>query len=98
MENLIGSRFKSDDSILRKYEKTLRTGGGFKQCFNDVLGFRLRLESYPTDFQLWCGKDYWFNTWSHQYVYKYEAVDIGKKLYDKYCAGVITTEDEFKNN
>ena len=29
MENLIGSRFKSDDSILRKYEKTLRTGGGF---------------------------------------------------------------------
>ncbi len=133
MENLIGSRFKSDDSILRKYEKTLRTGGGFKQCFNDVLGFRLRLESYPTDFpgyfrvvdlthgkriddgyraihlyyqrdshsypieiQLWCGKDYWFNTWSHQYVYKYEAVDIGKKLYDKYCAGVITTEDEFK--
>lgn len=27
---------------------------------------------------------------------KYEAVDIGKKLYDKYCAGVITTEDEFK--
>ena len=41
-ENLIGSRFKSEDSILRKYEKTLRTGGGFKQCFNDVLGFRLR--------------------------------------------------------
>lgn len=34
--NLIGSRFKSEDSIIRKYEKTLRTGGGFKQCFNDV--------------------------------------------------------------
>lgn len=41
-ENLIGSRFKSEDSILRKYEKTLLTGGGFKQCFNDVLGFQLR--------------------------------------------------------
>lgn len=27
---------------------------------------------------------------------KYESVDIGKKLYDKYCAGVITTEDELK--
>ena len=40
-ENLIGSRFKSEDSILRKYEKTLRTGGGFKQCFNVVRGFRL---------------------------------------------------------
>ncbi|MDO4261638.1 MAG: hypothetical protein Q4C82_06130 [Eubacteriales bacterium] len=46
-ENLIGSRFKSDDSIMRKYEKTLRTGGGFKQCFNDVLGFRLKFERYP---------------------------------------------------
>lgn len=29
-ENLIGSRFKSDDSIYRKYEKTLRNHGGFK--------------------------------------------------------------------
>lgn len=49
-ENLVGSRFKSDDSIMRKYEKTLRNGGGFKQCFNDVLGFRLRLEEYPEEF------------------------------------------------
>lgn len=49
-ENLIGSRFKSDDSIYRKFEKTLRNKGGFKQCFNDVLGFRLHLEEYPTDF------------------------------------------------
>lgn len=49
-ENIIGSRFKSEDSILRKYEKTLQTGGGFKQCFNDVLGFRLKLEQYPAKF------------------------------------------------
>lgn len=49
-ENLIGSRFKSDDSIMRKYEKTIRTGGGFKQCFNDILGFRLRFEQYPEYF------------------------------------------------
>lgn len=49
-ENLIGSRFKSEDSILRKYEKTLLTGGGFKQCFNDVLGFWLRFEEYPDKF------------------------------------------------
>ena len=40
-KNLIGSRFKSDDSIYRKYEKTLRNHGGFKQCFNDVLGFSI---------------------------------------------------------
>lgn len=46
-ENLIGSRFKSNDSIIRKYEKTLQTGGGFKQCFNDILGFRLYFEEYP---------------------------------------------------
>lgn len=49
-ENLSGSRFKSDDSIYRKYEKTIRNKGGFKQCFNDVLGFRLHLEEYPTEF------------------------------------------------
>lgn len=49
-ENLIGSRFKSDDSICRKYEKTLKNHGGFKQCFNDVLGFRLHLEEYPSEF------------------------------------------------
>lgn len=49
-DNLIGSRFKSEDSILRKYEKTLQTNGGFKQCFNDVLGFRLRFDHYPEEF------------------------------------------------
>ena len=49
-ENLIGSRFKSDDSIYRKYEKTLRNHGGFKQCCNDVLGFRLRMDEYPLSF------------------------------------------------
>lgn len=49
-ENLIGSRFKSDDSIIRKYKKTIYTGGGFKQCFNDVLGFRLKFEQYPEEF------------------------------------------------
>ena len=131
-ENLIGSRFKSEDSIIRKYEKTLRTGGGFKQCFNDVLGFRLRFDDYPEEYpdyfrvvdlrngkkiddgyraihlyyqrdnlaypievQLWCGKDYAFNIWSHQYVYKYKIPEIGKMLYQEYSAGIIQTEQEF---
>lgn len=49
-ENLIASRFKSDESIRRKYEKTLREHKGFKQCFNDVLGFRLRFDEYPENF------------------------------------------------
>lgn len=49
-ENLIGSRFKSEDSILRKYEKIMNRGGGFKQCFNDVLGFRLQFDEYPESF------------------------------------------------
>ncbi len=49
-ENMIGSRFKSSDSIRKKYEKTLRLGGGFKQCFNNVLGFRLRFDAYPEEF------------------------------------------------
>jgi len=131
-ENLIGSRFKSEDSIIRKYEKTLRTGGGFKQCFNDVLGFRLRFDEYPAEYpdyfrvvdlrkgkriddgyraihlyyqrdhlaypievQLWCGADYSFNIWSHQYVYKYKTPDIGRILYQEYSSGSIRTEHEF---
>lgn len=133
-ENLIGSRFKSEDSIIRKYEKTLRTGGGFKQCFNDVLGFRLRFAEYPGSFpdyfravdlrqgkrvddgyraihlyyqrdslaypievQLWCGRNYLFNLWSHQYVYKYQAPEIGRQLYREYSEGSIDTEQVFLN-
>lgn len=133
-ENLIGSRFKSDDSILRKYEKVLRTGGGFKQCFNDVLGFRLKFDEYPTEFpdyfrvvdlrqgkqvddgyraihlyyqrdswsypievQLWCGRDFFFNIWSHQYAYKYSSEAIGLHLRELFDAGDIQTEQAFKN-
>lgn len=131
-ENLIGSRFKSEDSILRKYEKTLRTGGGFKQCFNDVLGFRLRFDDYPEEYpdyfrvvdlrqgkkiddgyraihlyyqrdnlaypievQLWCGRDYIFNLWSHRYVYKYQKPEIGRQLYQEYFDRQILTEQDF---
>lgn len=35
---------------MRKYEKTLANHGGFKRCFNDVLGFRLRFDEYPVSF------------------------------------------------
>lgn len=131
-ENLIGSRFKSDDSIYRKYEKTLRNHGGFKQCFNDVLGFRLHMEEYPIEFpeyfrvvdlrngkktddgyraihlyyqrdnlaypieiQLWCGKDFQYNVWSHRYIYKYDTEDIGKVMYQLYVEEGISTEKEF---
>ena len=134
-ENLIGSRFKSEDSIKRKYEKTLKTGGGFKQCFNDILGFRLKFEEYPCEYpdyfrvvdlrngkkiddgyraihlyyqrdnmaypieiQLWCGKDYLFNIWSHQYVYKYKNPEIGYQLYRKYVDGKIKNKEEFLKN
>ena len=37
--------------------------------------------AYPIEVQLWCGKDYYFNLWSHQYVYKYKSSEIGQKLY-----------------
>lgn len=131
-ENLIGSRFKSDDSIMRKYQKTISAGGGFKQCFNDILGFRLRFEEYPETYpdyfrvvdlregkkvddgyhaihlyyqrdnlaypievQLWCAKDYLFNLWSHQYVYKYKQAELGKRLYEEYANNLIGTEREF---
>jgi len=110
----------------------MRNGGGFKQCFNDVLGFRLRFDEYPEVFpeyfrvvdlrngkkeddgyraihlyyqrdnkaypieiQLWCGKDYYFNIWSHQYVYKYKNAEIGRRLYQEYQAEVIQSEADF---
>lgn len=50
LAGLIQYRFKSDQSLMVKYEKTLRENKGFKQCFNDVLGFRLHLEEYPETF------------------------------------------------
>ena len=119
----------------RKYEKTLKTGGGFKQCFNDILGFRLKFEEYPREYpdyfrvvdlrngkkiddgyraihlyyqrdnmaypieiQLWCGKDYLFNIWSHQYIYKYKNPEIGYQLYRKYVDGKIKNKEEFLKN
>ena len=131
-ENLVGSRFKSDDSIYRKYERVLKLGGGFKQCFNDVLGFRLHFTDYPLEFpeyyrvvdlregklvddgyraihlyyqrdnlaypievQLWCGKDYQFNIWSHRWAYKYQKPELGKSLYDLYKQGKIEDEEQF---
>ena len=131
-ENLIGSRFKSDDSIYRKYEKTLKQNGGFKQCFNDVLGFRLKMEDYPEKFpdyfrvvdlrngkliddgyraihlyyqrdnraypieiQLWCGRDYKFNVWSHRHIYKYNDAQIGQKMYQLYIDNQIVDEEDF---
>lgn len=51
--------------------------------------------AYPIEVQLWCGKDYYFNLRSHQYVYKYKSPEIGQKLYQEYNAGMIKTEQEF---
>lgn len=126
-------RFKSDDSVERKYIKTLNNGLGFTQCFNDLIGMRLRFDEYPTSFpdyfrvvdmrngkktddgyraihlyyqrdnysypieiQLWCGKDYYFNLWSHVAAYKYTSPDIGKSLYNKYSNGEIDSLEEFQ--
>ncbi len=56
---------------MRKYTKTLQTGGGFKQCFNDVLGFRLYFEKYPETYP-----DY----------FRVVDLRKGKKIDDGYCA------------
>ena len=52
--------------------------------------------AYPIEVQLWCGKDYYFNLWSHQYVYKYKSPEIGRQLYLEYAAGEVKTEREFQ--
>lgn len=51
--------------------------------------------AYPIGVQLWCGRDYTFNIWSHQYVYKYKKPEIGKILYREYSLGDIRTEQKF---
>lgn len=53
--------------------------------------------SYPIEVQLWCGKDYYFNLWSHMYVYKYKTPEIGKQLYQEYTEGTISSEQDFVN-
>ena len=52
--------------------------------------------AYPIEVQLWCCKDYYFNLWSHQYVYKYKSPEIGRQLYLEYAAGEVKTEREFQ--
>ena len=130
---ILNVRFKSDDSVERKYEKTIRNHLGFTQCFNDLIGIRLHLKEYPLNFpeyfrvvdlrngkkvddgyraihlyyqrdnysypieiQLWCGKDYYFNLWSHIAAYKYARPEIGKQLYDLYQAGSIKSLEDFE--
>lgn len=34
-----------------------------------------------TEVQLWCGRDYYSNLRSRQYVYKYKSPGTGKQLY-----------------
>ena len=59
------------------------------------------IEKYRASYieiQLWCGKDYLFNIWSHQYVYKYKNPEIGYQLYRKYVDGKIKNKEEFLKN
>ncbi|MBC5679301.1 hypothetical protein H8S22_17730 [Anaerostipes sp. NSJ-7] len=51
--------------------------------------------AYPIEIQLWCGKDYLFNIWSHRYVYKYKNAEIGKILYKEYDDKIISSEKDF---
>ena len=51
--------------------------------------------AYPIEVQLWCGSDYWFNLWSHQYVYKYKSPETGRKLYTEFSGGMIRSEQDF---
>lgn len=51
--------------------------------------------SYPIEIQLWCGRDYQYNVWSHRHIYKYDTAEIGKAMYDLYIAGVIKNEKDF---
>ena len=53
--------------------------------------------SYPIEVQLWCGRDFFFNIWSHQYAYKYSSETIGLHMRELFDAGDIQTEQAFKD-
>lgn len=69
-----------------------KTDDGYKAIH---LYYQRDSHSYPIEIQLWCGRDYQFNVWSHQYVYKYKNLEIEKQLYLKYESGAISCEREF---
>lgn len=52
-------------------------------------------KAYPIEIQLWCGKDFQYNVWSHKHIYKYNSAEIGRKMYQLYCENQIHTEEEF---
>lgn len=51
--------------------------------------------AYPIEIQLWCGDDFQYNVWSHRYIYKYDTIEIGKAMYQRYAEGLIKNEEEF---
>ncbi|MFI3325850.1 MAG: hypothetical protein R3Y35_06720 [Clostridia bacterium] len=51
--------------------------------------------AYPIEIQLWCGKDYLFNVWSHKHTYKYKSTKIGADLYKLFEEGKINNEEDF---
>ena len=86
------------DFVLHRYRNIdLRNGKQVDDGYRAIhLYYQRDNLAYPIEVQLWCGKDYYFNLWSHQYVYKYKSPEIGKKLYQEYIAGLIKTEQDFQ--
>ena len=51
--------------------------------------------TYPIEIQLWCGKDFHYNVWSHRSIYKYDTAETGKAMYQLYLEGMVQSEQDF---
>lgn len=75
----------------------LRTGKQIDDGYRAIhLYYQRDNKAYPIEIQLWCGKDFQFNIWSHKYIYKYDSPDIGRAMYQLYAENKIHTELDFK--
>lgn len=97
---MLGFRLRFDD-YPEKYPDyfrvvDLRNGKNFDDGYRAIhLYYQRDNLAYPIEVQLWCGQDYVFNVWSHQYIYKYKTPEIGRMLYREYSSGTIRTEQDF---
>ena len=52
--------------------------------------------NYPIEIQFFTEKDAIFNSWLHDFVYKYHNNEIGIKLRDLYDKNIIVNENDFR--
>lgn len=98
--DILGFRIHADDypvSIPEYYRVAdLRNGKANDDGYRGLhLYYRKSNYHYTIEVQLWCGRDYDFNTWMHECTYKYASAEMTRELRRLYDNGKITSYDDF---